>query len=493
MRYVIRLLGVICCALGPWSAGAAAQAEWLRDFSCLESENADVRIRACSELIRRRPRQAKLYSARGYAYADKGDYDSAIADLSMVIRLKPRDPEGYVSRAVVYSLYKGDLDRAIADYTEAIKLDPKNDSHYKHRGDRYLTKGDYDRAIADYAEAIRLDPSSSNYKGRADAYKAKGDYDRAVADATRAIGFNADNPDIYHTRGEAYLALRQHDRAIEDFNKALSLDVTHLPSLASRGEAYEGKGDRAKAIEDFNRALALPAKTKSDKEYQSKAAQRLAALQSAPPAVVPPPVAAVVPATVAPPPSVSVGKRVALVIGNAAYRNVKALPNPMNDGRELAGALRAAGFTEVVEHYDLGVQQMRDVLKTFEEKATGADWAVVYYAGHGIEVDGRNYLIPVDAALKSASDVEDETLPLDRVLARVAVAKRLQLVILDACRDNPFVPRMAQAGGIARAVGTRGLGRIEPAHPNLYVAYSARHGEVALDGTGTNSPYARPW
>jgi uncharacterized caspase-like protein len=144
-----------------------------------------------------------------------------------------------------------------------------------------------------------------------------------------------------------------------------------------------------------------------------------------------------------------------------------------------------------MERYDLGVQQMRDALKAFEEKATGSDWAVVYYAGHGIEVDGRNYLVPVDAQLKSASDADDETLPLDRVMARVAVASKLQLIILDACRDNPFAPRMTQTGGIVRNVGSRGLGRIEPTLPNLFVAYAARHGEVALDGTGKNSPYAK--
>ena len=90
---------------------------------------------------------------------------------------------------------------------------------------------------------------------------------------------------------------------------------------------------------------------------------------------------------------------------------------------------------------------MRATLSAFEDLARGADWAVVYYAGHGIEVDGRNYLVPVDAQLKRDSDVEDEALPLERVLARVSVAKKMQLVILDACRDNPFARRMTPAGG----------------------------------------------
>ena len=183
-------------------------------------------------------------------------------------------------------------------------------------------------------------------------------------------------------------------------------------------------------------------------------------------------------------------RRVALVIGNAAYKAVVELPNPRKDARDVAAALKAAQFAEVVERYDLGIQQMRDALAAFEDKATGADWAVVYYAGHGIEVDGRNYLVPVDAQLKRATDVEDETLPLDRVLARMAAAGKLQLVILDACRFNPFKQRMAGAG--TRIVGERGLARIEPTHPNVVVAYAARDGQVALDGKpGENSPYAR--
>jgi uncharacterized caspase-like protein len=187
-----------------------------------------------------------------------------------------------------------------------------------------------------------------------------------------------------------------------------------------------------------------------------------------------------------------VGRRVALVIGNANYRTAGKLVNPLNDARGVAAALRRVGFTEVIERTDLGIQEMQRALSTFEDRATGADWAIVYYAGHGMEVDGRNFLIPVDAQLKRASDVEDETLALDRVLTRLSVARKLQLVILDACRDNPFRSRMAQAGGtITRAVGERGLARIEPTLPNLIVAYSAQDRQVALDGQGENSPYAK--
>jgi caspase domain-containing protein len=213
-----------------------------------------------------------------------------------------------------------------------------------------------------------------------------------------------------------------------------------------------------------------------------------------------PPVAAVTPKSAindlpapsaSPAPVTPLGRRVALVIGNANYKTASKLLNPRNDAGDVAAALRSAGFSEVIERYDLGMQDLQKALRALEDKATGADWAVVYYAGHGIEVDGRNYLIPVDAELKSASDVEDEAVSLDRVMARVTAASKLQLVILDACRDNPFVRRMAQGRGTARAIGARGLAPVEPSYPNQFVAYAARHGEVALDGSGKNSPYAK--
>jgi Caspase domain/Tetratricopeptide repeat len=365
-----------------------------------------------------------------------------------------------------------DQDRVIRACSQLLRQNPRDSERYNNRGNAYALKGDYGRAIADFTEAIRLNPRYFQaYANRGLTYKDKNDYANAISDLTQAI----------------------------------RLDSRFVPAFGMRGQAYEAKGEHAKAIEDYQRTLTLPANAQVDRDWQAFARERLVELQNRPPEkLTPPPVAPVAvapqpPAPVAapgppaavPPAGISLGRRVALVIGNAGYRTVSKLPNPRNDAGAVAVALRAAGFSEVLERYDLGVQQMRDALKTFEEKATGADWAVVYYAGHGIEVDGRNYLIPVDAELKSASDVEDETLPLDRVMARVAVARRLQLVILDACRDNPFAARMAQAGGVKRSVGSRGLARIEPEHPNLFIAYSARHGESALDGAGNNSPYAK--
>jgi Caspase domain len=179
--------------------------------------------------------------------------------------------------------------------------------------------------------------------------------------------------------------------------------------------------------------------------------------------------------------------RVALVIGNGAYRNALHLPNPANDAAAMGELFKAAGFDDVRIANDLGVSELRKALRSFAEKAAAADIAVVFYAGHGIEIGGHNYLIPVDAALASDLDVEDETVDLDRVLQLLETAKRLKLVILDACRVNPFADKIKRTTA-SRAPG-RGLGRPEVRTSNTLVAYAAKAGSTALDGDGTHSPF----
>ena len=147
-------------------------------------------------------------------------------------------------------------------------------------------------------------------------------------------------------------------------------------------------------------------------------------------------------------------KRVALVIGNGAYQHVANLPNPPRDAIAIGDMFKAAGFDEVIVKTDLGNSEMRADLREFARKSVGADIAAVFYAGHGIEVGGRNYLVPVDAKVEYDTDVEDEAVDLDRVLQQLEPAKRLKLVILDACRDNPF-PHMKSLSQ-SRSVG-RGL------------------------------------
>src|SRR2546425_1641801 len=181
-------------------------------------------------------------------------------------------------------------------------------------------------------------------------------------------------------------------------------------------------------------------------------------------------------------------KRVALVLGNSAYQNVARLPNPVNDGAVIAATLKNASFDVVEERHDLTAAETRRALRDFADRARDADIAVVYYAGHGIEVDGTNYLIPVDAKLERDTDVYDEAFSLDRVLLAIEPAKQLRLVILDACRDNPFAKSMKRTIA-SRAIG-RGLAKVEPSSPNTMIAFAAKAGSTASDGDSKNSPFA---
>src|SRR6059058_3685999 len=181
-------------------------------------------------------------------------------------------------------------------------------------------------------------------------------------------------------------------------------------------------------------------------------------------------------------------KRVALVLGNSAYQNVARLPNPVNDGTVIAATLKNAGFDVVEERHDLPAAETRRALRDFADRARDADIAVVYYAGHGIGVDGTNYLIPTDAKLERDTDIYDEAFSLDRVLLAIEPARQLRVVIVDACRNNPFADSMKRT--VASRSISRGLARVEPAVSNTLIAFAAKAGLTALDGNSKNSPYA---
>jgi uncharacterized caspase-like protein len=180
--------------------------------------------------------------------------------------------------------------------------------------------------------------------------------------------------------------------------------------------------------------------------------------------------------------------RVVLIIGNSTYKNVPRLLNPVNDAALVAAMFNKAGFDHVVVELDLNITQMRKALREFGDRARDADMAVIYYAGHGIELDGNNYLIPIDAVLETDTDVLDEALPLERVLLTVEPARQLRLIILDACRDNPFAKTMRRTIA-SRGIG-RGLAKVEPNSPNTMIAFAAKAGSTASDGDSRNSPFA---
>src|ERR1700722_6321766 len=181
-------------------------------------------------------------------------------------------------------------------------------------------------------------------------------------------------------------------------------------------------------------------------------------------------------------------KRGALVIGNAAYSNAAPLSNTINDSTAIANLFKSVGFEVVISRNNLGVVEFKRVVREFLITAENADVAVVYYAGHGIEIGGINYLIPVDAKLGRDYDVDDEAVALDRIIWALQSVRRLRLILLDACRDNPFPARMRSAG--MRSTMKDGLGKLEEVSTDTLVAYAAKAGSTSYDGDGGNSPYA---
>ena len=178
--------------------------------------------------------------------------------------------------------------------------------------------------------------------------------------------------------------------------------------------------------------------------------------------------------------------RVALVIGNGSYQNTAALANPVNDAQDIAAALQRVGFSVMLER-NLDKRGMDGAIARFARQAQNADAALFYFAGHGLQHRGLNYLVPVDARLEDEFSLTFELSRVEDVLHVLERARGTKILILDACRNNPLTDRMRWATA-ARDLATRGLARIEPTH-GMITAYATQANQVAVDGTGRNSPF----
>src|SRR5213596_3268367 len=189
--------------------------------------------------------------------------------------------------------------------------------------------------------------------------------------------------------------------------------------------------------------------------------------------------------------SASAEKRVAFVVGNGAYKNVAPLPNPSVDAKAMAATLRNVGF-EVVEGSNLTRDKTTKRLLDFGKKAQGADVALFFYAGHGIAISGTNYLLPIDADIKSEMDVKlGAAINIDLTLEQIMGDAKVKLVFLDACRDNPFAAKI-KSNSATRSVSVQtGLAEMKSGEGTL-IAFATGPGQTALDGQeGTNSPFTR--
>lgn len=183
----------------------------------------------------------------------------------------------------------------------------------------------------------------------------------------------------------------------------------------------------------------------------------------------------------------AVAGRVALVLGNANYEHTVPLANPRNDAEAIAEALAELGF-EVYDGFDLGRAATEDLIRDFSRAAGDATTAVLFYAGHGLEVGGVNYLVPVDAQIRDEADLKFETINLTDILQLMERENRTNLIFLDACRDNPMAGNLARSMGTRSAFIGRGLARVDTGVGTM-IAYATQPGNVALDGVGRHSPF----
>ncbi|MBB4362872.1 tetratricopeptide (TPR) repeat protein [Bradyrhizobium sp. CIR18] len=443
----------------------------VRGNTLISKRDYDRAIETLSIAIDLDPDYVIALNLRGLAYERKGQDDLAMADYNLALRKRPTYGVPYNNRGVIHAR-RGALQSALDDFSLSIKYTPKFLLGWTNRARARTLMKDFDGAIADFAEAEKIDPTAPQIaSNRCITYGMMGKYAQALADCNGLIERQPKNVFAINNRADVSMMKGDLDAALKDYNTAIQINPNNIRAHSGRGQIYERKKDLAQARADY-RAAAYSL-TKFDEpdvaRARAVAQERLAALTLQAPAG-------------------ATGRRVALVIGNGSYKNVHALPNPPRDSKLIASVLRDVGFQSVISVNDLTRDKFFDALKAFAEEAEKADWAVVYYAGHGFEIGGVNYLVPVDAKLAADKDAETQAVALEQVIAAVGAARKMRLVVLDACRDNPFAPSMQRT--LSLKLVDKGFSNIEPG-AGFMVVYAAKHGETAMDGDGSaNSPFA---
>jgi tetratricopeptide (TPR) repeat protein len=460
-------------------------------------DDYDRAIADYSAALRLDPKLANVWRGRGNVYAEKEDYDRALADFDEAIRLDPKDPENIGRRASVF-YSKKDFVRTLTELEQALRLDPANVYAINLRGVTYYARKDYDLALADFNEALRIEPDHSIVLGnRGEVLNAKREFDRALVDLNAAIRINPKHGQAHSHRGIALLGKGDIKGALSDLNEGIKLAPKDPYVFSKRGDFYRAQGDNARALADYAAALRIDPRLNEALEgreialgasdrTQSKPAA-VSALVSTPPAA-PGPQEAIAKAS-----RIS-GKRVALVMGNSAYKNVPPLENPIADARTMRDILTKLGF-EVVYGENLDKRAMGRHIGEFGAIVRDADAAIVYFAGHGSTFGDVPYVVPVDSRYEKLTDIPSELIQVESLVGELRRAKGVRLVILDACRDNEREVELrrqeAASRGEAKRGGavSRGLARLQ--NPDgLIVVYSTQHMTTASDGApGSNSPF----
>jgi Flp pilus assembly protein TadD len=461
-------------------------------------------VSAYREAIRLNPSLAGAYYNLGMLYARMGQDDQAIAAYREAIRLQPTDALAHYGLGVAYSRTGAD-EQAVAAYREVIRLQPRYADAYHSLGVIFAKHRQHEQAIDAYREAIQSNPHHAEaHTGLGVIYSRTRQDDQALEAYRQALRLNPNQPNAYYGLWIVYQAKREvaeAQRAWHAYQAFVPGAGPEPDTLLAQGETPEPSAPTvvpAVAARPTAEALApQPSAPVQPSSPQSPEPPRGSPERSADAAPMPAPVAAVPepPAVPAPPPApvptrapetgvlamTTSERRTALVIGNAAYR-VDPLRNAVHDATDMAATLRQLGF-QVTELRDADHQRIEDGVEQFTRQLGRGGVGLFYFSGHGVQVNGLNYLIPVDARISHESDIKYQSVQVDWVLDRMREAgNELNVIILDACRNNPY----ARSWRSARP----GLAVMHAASGAL-IGYATSPGTTAEDGAGRNGTYTK--
>ena len=441
-------------------------------------KNNEESLADLTEAINLDKENPRAYYYRALYFQERGTHLLAIRDYTAAIELRPKFSVGYAGRGQSH-WKRNDFDQALKDFDQAIILSPTYAFAYANRAALKKDMNDIQAAEIDFEKAVELGPFNTTvFNNRCNFYRELRRFDAAMRDCNRALEIDPRNDYALDSRGDLWRAIGNIDAAIVDYEKALQVNPSNLESISNLASAFERKGDLKKAIEYLDQYL-------KQNSGDSVVVERLAQLRGsfATQGLSSAPISSLTNPNLNP--QKSQLKKVALIIGNETYRDAAALKNPVNDSLLVSEALKEVGFI-VETKTNLTRDQFLSALLQFRRVADDADWSVLYFSGHGIELNGINYLVPIDAQLRSDRDVSLEAIDLNQVSNAISGSRKLRLIVLDACRDNPFASNMRRT--FATRSISQGLGRVEPDAGTL-IAFAAKHGETALDGASKYSPF----
>ena len=457
------------------------------------------------------PLKAEALSFRVAINQVIGRTSEAAADIGQAMQQPQQSAAPYVQRALQHER-DGDVNAALADLNRAIEVDPKAGSALYQRGEILRRLGMLDRARGDLQAAIAIGPPfrSLALTSKSELELRAGDLQAAYDDLIAATREPDDQPKAEANAARAELLvqagnlaldkLNEPDVAAKLFQEAQKLVPKSWHPMLGTARVEEQRGAKTKAVAIYRRIIAATRATpwlyeRIQAQFQLKLLTEplLRQVQG----VFRDAVEIGVTANKGSPDGL---RRIAFVIGESDYSELASLPNARRDAAVIANALADLGFDSVQFAENLKKSDLRKIPALIAEQAAKADVVLIFYAGHGVETGGANYLIPVDAVPDSDGHLANDALALADLSAAAAKARRGALVIVDACRDDPFVE--ARAVAQSRGAGSRsggaptvrrqaGLAPTQAPAPNNVVLYSTQPGKTAQDGDGLSSPFVR--